>query len=375
MRELTSSIKINGHLSAASACGIEGAKEKLMRQLTFIDTGKLEWWDVPAPTIGASTDALVRPLAVARCDLDYGMITGSAPVPGPFAFGHECAGEVIDVGEDVKNVKAGDKVIVPFQLSCGSCDHCRRGWTNSCLNMPRGAVYGMKPLCGHEFGGALSELMHVPFADHMLVPLPETVKPEVLAGASDNIADAWRSVAPFMDQYPNASVLVLGAGRGIGLYVVQVALAKGAKRVLYAEVGEGSKALGVAAEMGADTLTIPDPSAVKSLGSFNITVDASGDVEGLQLVVRSTGACGTCTSISVYFDNAVPFPMTKMYTKGITFHTSRVQARSVLPQIVEEVSCGHYHPEIVTGLEANFSEAAEAMDDPCAKVVFSNDWV
>jgi len=345
-----------------------------MRQLTFIDTGKLEWWDVPTPKIVSSTDAIVRPLAVARCDLDYGMITGSAPLPGPFAFGHECAGEVVEVGDSVKNVKAGDKVIVPFQVSCGTCDHCRRGWTNSCLSVARGAVYGMKPLCGEEFGGALSEFMHVPFADHMLVPLPDDVRPEVLAGASDNIADAWRSVAPFMDQYPDASVLVLGSGRGIGLYAVQVALAKGASRVLYAEIGQGSETLRAAAEMGADTLHVADPATVKSLGSFNITVDASGDVEGLQLVVRSTGPCGTCTSISVYFDNAVPFPMTKMYTKGISFHTSRVQARAVLPQIVHEVSCGHYHPEVVTQLEATFSEAADVMDDPCAKVVFTNDW-
>ena len=345
-----------------------------MRQLTFIGTGKLEWWDVPVPKIGKSSDAIVRPLAVARCDLDYGMVTGTAPLPGPFAFGHECAAEVVEVGDGVTRVKPGDKVIVPFQISCGTCDHCRRGWTNSCLSVTRGAVYGMKPICGEEFGGALSEFMHVPFADHMLVPLPETVRPEVLAGASDNIADAWRTVGPYMAQYPDATVLVLGSGRGIGLYAVQVALAKGASRVLYAEIGRGSGALQSAAEMGAETCHVPDPASVKSLGSFNITVDASGDVEGLQLVVRSTGACGTCTSISVYFDNAVPFPMTKMYTKGITFHTSRVQARALLPQIVDEVCSGHYHPEKVTSLEAKFSDAAEVMDDPGPKVVFTNDW-
>jgi len=111
-----------------------------MRQLTFIGPGKLEWWDVVAPQIRAASDAIVRPIAVARCDLDYAMVTGAAPLPGPFAFGHECAGEVVEVGDAVTNVKPGDKVVVPFQISCGACDHCLRGWTNACLSVTRGAV-------------------------------------------------------------------------------------------------------------------------------------------------------------------------------------------------------------------------------------------
>ncbi len=346
-----------------------------MRQLTFVEPGKLEWWDVAAPQIKADSDTIVRPIAVARCDLDYAMVTGAAPLPGPFAFGHECAGEVVEVGDAVTNVKPGDKVVVPFQISCGTCDHCLRGWTNACLSVTRGAVYGMKSICGEEFGGALSEFIHVPFANHMLVPLPEGVPPQVLAGGSDNISDAWRTVAPYMEQYPNASVLVLGSGRGIGLYAVQIALARGASRVLYAEIGHGSEAMRMAKEMGAEVAHVPVPKDVKSLGSFNITVDSSGDVEGLNLAIRSTGVCGTCTSNAIYFDNAVPVPMMRMYTKGITFHTSRVHARAVLPEVIHDVACGHFHPEQVTTLEASFSDAADVMDDPGPKVVFTNDWV
>lgn len=346
-----------------------------MRQLTFIEPGKLEWWDVPAPKIVAGTDAIVRPLAVARCDLDYSTIIGTGLQGGPFAFGHETAGEVVEVGDQVTSVKVGDKVIVPFQISCGTCDNCRQGWTNSCKSVTRGAVYGMKPICGEEFGGALSEFMHVPFADHMLVPLPEEIRPEVLAGGSDNIADAWRTVAPYMDKYEAPSVLVIGSGRGIGIYAIQVAFAHGASKVVYAEIGKGGEAMRLAKEMGAEVQQVPSASEMKSLGSFNITVDSSGDMEGTKLAIRSTGSNGTCTSNSVPFDNAVPFPMTAMYTKGISFHTSRVQGRALLPQIVEEVKCGHFHPEKVTSREVAFSDAAEAMDDPAPKIVFTNDWV
>lgn len=344
-----------------------------MQQLMFLEPGKLEWQDVAAPRIEKADDAIVRPLAVARCDLDYSMVTGAAPLPGPFAFGHECAGEVVEVGDAVKNVKPGDKVVVPFQISCGACDHCRRGWTNACLSVTRGAVYGMKPICGEEFGGALSDFMHVPFADHMLVALPDGARPEVLAGASDNIADAWRTVVPHLDRYPDASVLVVGSGRGIALYAVQAAMARGAGRVVYADVGKGSDALRMASEMGAETKHVPAPAEVKSLGAFNITVDSSGDLDALNLAVRSTAACGTCTSNAVYFDDAVPFPMLKMYTKGITFHTSRVHARAVMPEVMDAISCGHLHPEKVTSRIVPFSEAAEAMDDPGPKIVFTND--
>src|SRR5262245_33348994 len=125
-----------------------------MKQLTFVRPGRLEWWDVPAPQLQTDTDALVRPLAVARCDLDAGILFGlvpfesqalhflrahlpralgrdglfrSLPSAGPFAFGHEGVGEVLEVGSAVKRVRPGMRVVVPFQISCGACAFCSRG--------------------------------------------------------------------------------------------------------------------------------------------------------------------------------------------------------------------------------------------------------
>jgi threonine dehydrogenase-like Zn-dependent dehydrogenase len=70
-----------------------------MRQLTFISPGKLEWWDVARPVLQADTDALVRPRAVARCDLDLYIARGIPTFPGPFAVGHETIGVVADAGD------------------------------------------------------------------------------------------------------------------------------------------------------------------------------------------------------------------------------------------------------------------------------------
>lgn len=147
-----------------------------MRQLTFIKPGVFEWHDVPEPRIGSDRDAIVRPLTVARCDLDLYIAAGVVNYRGPFAFGHETIAEVVHAGPRA-GVAPGTKVVVPFQLSCGACDNCRRGWTNSCSAFPFGAAYGLKPTSGTEFGGALSDLMRVPFADHMLVALPDGVDP------------------------------------------------------------------------------------------------------------------------------------------------------------------------------------------------------
>ena len=90
-----------------------------MRQLTFVEKGKLEWRDGPDPRLEGDGQALVRPLALATCDIDTAFVQGRAPVGGAFAFGHECVGEVMDVGDSVASVKPGDLVSVPFQVSCG----------------------------------------------------------------------------------------------------------------------------------------------------------------------------------------------------------------------------------------------------------------
>jgi threonine dehydrogenase-like Zn-dependent dehydrogenase len=159
-----------------------------MQELNFVEAGQLEWRDAADPTLEGDGQALVRPLAVATCDLDTGVIAGRFPIPGPFAFGHECVAEVVDVGDAVTSVRPGDLVSVAFQISCGDCAACRAGNSGSCTETPRLAMYGL-PLGGH-WGGFLSDLVRVPYADAMLVALPEGVAPATAASVSDNIVDA-----------------------------------------------------------------------------------------------------------------------------------------------------------------------------------------
>jgi len=344
-----------------------------MRQLTFIKPGTFEWWDVPVPVISSPGDALVRPVAVARCDLDLYIANGRAPFPGPFAMGHEMVGVVVETGDHVARFRPGDQVVVPFQISCGECDNCRRGWTNACTAVPNRACFGMKPLSGVEFGGAISELLRVPFADHMLVQKPDGVSAEALASAPDNIPDGWRAVAPHLAAYPGAAVLVIGgAAQSVGLYAAMAAVSLGASRVVYADTDP--QRLRLAKDVGAEVLELTLAPDMPALGSFPITVDASGEAEALRLAIRSTAPCGVCTSVAIYYEDKVVLPFLRMYGAGITFHTGRVHARREMPDVIGHIHCGHMHPERITSLVVPFSDAADAMADPAPKIVFRNDW-
>jgi threonine dehydrogenase-like Zn-dependent dehydrogenase len=327
-----------------------------MQQLTYAGPDALDWREAPEPRLSSDRAALVRPLAVATCDLDALIIQGSSPFPPPFPLGHECVAELLDAGDAVTSLEPGRLVSVPFQISCGECAPCLRGRTGNCASVPFMSSYGFGPAV-EKWGGFLSDLVCVPYAQHMLVPLPAGLEPAAVASASDNLSDAWRTVGPALAEEPGASVLVVGgAGPGsIGLYAAALALALGAGSVLYVDLAEHRRQ--IAARMGADTLAeVPT-----RLGPFPVTVDASADPDGLALALRSTGPDGTCTSTGIYFGEQPSLPLLEMYTKGITFKTGRAHVREAMPQVLELAAAGRLQPERVTSRVVAWADAQEAL--------------
>ena len=183
-----------------------------MRQLTKVGKGRVEWREVAEPELNGPGEALVRPLAVALCDLDHLIVQGEAPIPGEIALGHEQVGEIVAVGDEVADHRVGERVVVPFQISCGACEFCRRGRTGDCAAVAPQSMYGFG-MVGGDWGGALSDLVRVPFADAMLVPLPGGIEPVSLASAGDNVVDGWRTVSGPLSRRPGAPVLVWVASR------------------------------------------------------------------------------------------------------------------------------------------------------------------
>jgi threonine dehydrogenase-like Zn-dependent dehydrogenase len=333
-----------------------------VKELNFIGKGKLEWREAPDPKLEADGEAIVRPLALATCDLDTAIVRGRAPMQGPFPFGHECVGEVTEVGDSVTKAKPGDLVSVPFQISCGECGACRAGRTGNCESVPRLSMYGL-PTGKGSFGGFASDAVKVPFADAMLVPIPDGVEPSAVASLSDNIPDAWRTVAPPLEDAPGSPVLIcMGAG-SIALYSVAIAQALGADRVDVFGGRERERELAV--KLGANVLDQEFPDRA---GFYPITVDASADPAGLSCALKSTDADGICTSIGIYFE-PVPMPLLDMFTQGITFVTGRPHVRGLMPEVLELVREGKFDPDPMTAQKVPWDDAAEALSELRAKTV------
>jgi alcohol dehydrogenase len=335
-----------------------------MRSLTVTEERTVEWREAPDPRISELGQAIVRPIAVALCDLDQPMVRGEAPFPAPIALGHEGIAEVVEVGEGVSSVGAGDRVVVPFQISCGDCDRCAAGLTGDCRSVKPGSMYGFGAF-GGDWGGLLSDLALVPYADAMLVPLPAGADPAAVASASDNLPDAWRTVAGPLQDVPEGDVLIIGGGApSIGLYAVDFARALGASSIAY--VDDDPDRLAVAERLGAEPL---EPSETGRYRRRAITVNATAGHEGLHAAIRSTQRGGICTSVGIYFEEMTPMPLLEMYTAGIRFVTGRVAARPVIPSVLELAGSGAIHPELVTSNVAEWEDAAEAVQQTERKLV------
>jgi alcohol dehydrogenase len=335
-----------------------------MRSLTVTEERTVEWREAPDPEIADPGQAILRPIAVALCDLDQPMVRGEAPFPAPIALGHEGIAEVVEVGEGVKSVSAGDRVVVPFQISCGECDRCAAGLTGDCRSVKPGSMYGFGAF-GGDWGGLLSDLALVPYADAMLVPLPSGADPAVVASASDNLPDAWRTVAGPLQEIPEGDVLIIGGGApSIGLYAADFARALGAASVAY--VDDDPERRAVAERLGAEPL---EPSETGRYPRRAITVNATAGHEGLHAAVRSTQRGGICTSVGIYFEEMTPMPLLEMYTSGIRFVTGRVAARPAIPSVLELAGSGAIHPELVTSNVAGWEDASEAVQHTERKLV------
>ncbi len=337
-----------------------------MRQLMFLGPRRAEWQEAPEPAVGGALEAIVEPLAVATCDLDVAILRGTfRAFPGSFPLGHEGVARVTDIGDAVSSVAPGDLVVVPFQVSCGTCRACQAGRTGNCASVPLGSMYGYEPF-GGPWGGFLADAVRVPYADAMLVRLDPGVDPVAAASLSDNVPDAWRTVGPALADAPGSEVLIVGGGGGsVPLYAVQLALALGAPAVRYLD--RDTEALALAAGFGAQVSDGPVP---RQLGPFPVTVDGSMNTDGLGCALRSTAPDGVCTSVGIYLrDTAVP--LFDMYVNGITFRTGRGHARPAIPGLIELVASGRFHPELVTSQVADWEAAPEVLSEPPRKLVLA----
>ncbi|MBM7365355.1 zinc-dependent alcohol dehydrogenase [Gordonia hydrophobica] len=334
-----------------------------MRELMYTGRWTTEWREAKDPTVDGPGEAIVAPVAATTCDVDSQILAGHGPIPAPFALGHECVARVIDVADDVSVVEPGQLAVVPWSISCGTCDQCRAGHTAHCTSVPDMAMYGT-PI-GGEWGGLLSDLVKVPYADAMLVPLPHGLDPIAMASASDNWTLAWRLVAPHLRRLPGASVLVMARG-SIGLYVCDIARALGASEVVYVSPNEEHRAL--AARYGARTLaeTQPIPKG------FDLAVEATGRVDQLAVAAQSLKPEGFCESAGNHFRPG-ELPLLNMYLNSMSLRIARDNVRPNIPAALDLAASGTVTPRDVVSDVFGWDEIPERLPERHAKPVFVRD--
>jgi S-(hydroxymethyl)glutathione dehydrogenase / alcohol dehydrogenase len=207
-----------------------------MKAVTYQGIKNVEVREVKDPTIKNSDDIIIKVTSSAICGSDLHLIHGMIPsMPTDFVIGHEPMGIVEEVGPDVRNLKKGDRVIIPFNVSCGTCYFCTHDLTSQCDNSnPHGEIggfFGYSELTGGYAGGQ-AEYMRVPYGNFTPFKIPENceVEDEKLVLLADAASTAYWSV-DHAGVKEGDTVIILGCGP-VGLLAQKFAWYKGAKRVI-----------------------------------------------------------------------------------------------------------------------------------------------
>ncbi len=214
-----------------------------MRALVWHGKKDIRCDTVPDPGIEEPRDAIVRVSTCAICGSDLHLMDGF--VPGMCkgdVLGHETMGEVVEVGRECRDLKVGDRVIIPFQMTCGECEQCRAGNFSVCETTNRNkdlgdaffghataGIFGYSALTG-SYAGGQAEYIRVGWADTTCVKVPTTMSDEQLLFLTDILPTGWQAAA-YCDIQPTDTVAVWGCGP-VGLFAIQSAIVMGARRVV-----------------------------------------------------------------------------------------------------------------------------------------------
>jgi threonine dehydrogenase-like Zn-dependent dehydrogenase len=214
-----------------------------MRALCWHGKHDIRCDTVADPMIEDGRDAIVKVTTCAICGSDLHLFDGFIPtMESGDVMGHEFMGEVVEVGKDNKALKPGDRVVVPFTITCGECDQCRRGNYSLCERSNRnkamadkmfghatGGLFGYSHLTGGYPGGQ-AEYVRVPFADRTHVKVPDTLTDEQVLFLGDILPTGWQAAAQ-CEIEPTDTVAIWGAGP-VGQMTVRSALLLGARQVI-----------------------------------------------------------------------------------------------------------------------------------------------
>ena len=298
--------------------------------------------DVPDPACPADGIVLeVRATGLCRSDW-HGWAGHDPDIVLPHVPGHEFAGVVREVGPQVRNVRLGQRVTVPFTCACGRCATCRAGAPQVCEDQYQPGFTGW---------GSFAELVAVPRADVNVIALPDELDFVTAAGLGCRFATAYRAVVAHARPSEGQWLAVVGCG-GVGLAAVMIATAHGA-RVL--AVDPSPAALELAEAFGAEgALPDPDPAAMIAAtgGGPHATLDAIGSAAVLRSCVEALRPRGRHVQVGLLVeDDAVPpVPMARVLARELELYGSHGMGAAEYPAMLAEIAAGRIDPgRLVTG--------------------------
>lgn len=387
-----------------------------MKAVCWYGKQKIKVEDVPEPKILNSRDAIVRVSSTAICGSDLHIYNGFIPsMQKGDILGHEFMGEVVEVGVDVKNLKIGDRVVVPFPIACGQCAACRDGLFSLCENSNPNAMlaeglWGHSPagLFGYShllggYAGGQAEYVRVPFADVGPIKVPSFLSDEKVLFLSDILPTGYMGAemctikpgqvvavwgAGPVGQFAVASAKLLGAERIIAIDRIPFRLnlatqRAGATQVINYELEDVQEALaeltggrGPDACIDAVGIEAHSPSAeyVYDRAKQALMLETDRPI-ALRQAIRACRNGGVVSVIGVYGGFIDKFPMGAVVNRGLTIRAGQCHVQRYTKLLLERIEKGDIDPSFVITHRMKLAEAPAAYQmfleksDNCEKVV------
>jgi len=342
-----------------------------MHALVYHGPGQKSWDEVPTPGLIDDTDAIVRVDATTICGSDLHILKGDLPEVSPGRIlGHEAVGTVTDVGASVRNLRAGDRVLVSCITACGVCRFCRQGRSGQCTG-------GGGWILGHNIDGTQAEYVRVPFADMSTYPVPVGVADEQALMAADILPTGYEVGVLNGGVQPGDVVAVVGAGP-VGLSAIMGARLFSPSHIVAIDLADSR--LDAAKQFGADVTvnnSREDPlevinSLTGGLGA-DVAIEAVGLPATFELAATLIRPCGRLANIGVHGRPAT-LHLEQLWTRDVTITTGLVDTYStptLLRLIGHQLDVGRLvtHHFAMADLGAAYTAFADAADTGALKVL------
>ncbi|MCZ7374086.1 zinc-dependent alcohol dehydrogenase [Micromonospora taraxaci] len=387
-----------------------------MKATAWMGTDSVKVIDVPDPTIMNARDAIVRITTTAICGSDLHLYHGYIPAmrKGDI-LGHEFMGEVVEVGPQVRNLKPGDRVVVPFPIACGHCSSCQRGLYSVCENSNPNAgiaekimghspagIFGYSHLLGGYAGGQ-AEYARVPFADVGPLKVPDEVTDDQAVMLADVFPTGYMG-AEMCDIKPGQVVAVWGAGP-VGLFAAASARLLGAERVII--IDRYPYRLRLAEEhIDAETINYEESDVLDTLNEMtagrgpDACIDAVG-LEGhhgnaamyaydrakqaarveterpfaLRQAILACRSGGVVSVVGAYGGFVDKFPMGAFMNRSLIMRTGQCHVQRYTRPLLERIQRGEIDPSFIVSHRMPLRDAPKGYkifqkkQDDCTKVL------